>query len=948
MIAKRGIVFPGFFMILLFFSWDLSAQNIPLGEVKGIVKDSSLNYLLPSATVSVYKKNDKLQSYTLTDSRGTFSLTGLPLGDTLFIHISFIGYATYSSSFVLESSKPVKNIGLIYLEKSSKTLENINVYAPVIMKGDTLEFNPEAFELDKNAVAEDLLKKLPGVIVWGDGTITVNGRQIEKLLVNGKPFMTGDTKIATQNIPKNAIEKVQVYQEAINEYNPYDSITSINIQLRKNSRKGYFGKISASLGTDEKYEGVFTQSAFTPKTQISLVGQTNNVNRPANDLNSILKNASFKGTSAQVEYDNDFNLPGRNEQMSGGFLMTHDFNSIFEETRQNRLTVKSFYNDVQNHTIKETQTTNYFGLDSTFLQRNQNGIQNDPKSWNADISYDMKKYSDTFHINAQYSHTELNNDEVSFQELLSPANLKISRGSQQINSFATEDIVHFKTAYKHVGFKSGPRFLNWGIKYDFTSRIPEEERGTKISVENELDPQKNRHYNRAYSLSKTRNTQTISFRLGNFSDVLFYKERFFSRLNIFLENDMDFLDEKANNHVKDFDTSNHIYFKNQYLSVKSDHKELNISPGLFIGTNFLKIFSGRFQKSVDFQLRTKAIFHTENFRSQHAFQSYNNSYSGILPSAGVSYINFQYGNFSDNYNIQFNSSYKNPMLEELVPLTDSSNIYFLQKGNILLKPQKDFNLTLSYRRNNHGKRRRGLSYGGNLQWNKADNFIGDSLLLDELGRYIRYATNFKSQQTISGGLFFKNAYNLGGNQLQVQLNLKGSYIKNPGYFGFVNSPQVDKTITNIFRWSDSASIYYLYKDILVINLFQGFNRYRAKQTGPSGSNYRNNETITRMGLGVKMNKKITLNSTFSVNSYSGNIYNNRIAIWNAFVSVRFLKSNNLELKLSALDLLNQNKGIIYYGNSYSVTRGTTNLLHQYFMVGISFYPRKFGKNEKRR
>ena len=389
---------------------------------------------MPSATVSVYKKNDKLQSYTLTESRGTFSLTGLPLGETLFIHISFIGYATYSSSFVLDSSQLLKNLGLVYLEKDNKALENINVYAPVIMKGDTLEFNPEAFELDKNAVAEDLLKKLPGVIVWGDGTITVNGRQIEKLLVNGKPFMTGDTKIATQNIPKNAIEKVQVYRESVDNFNPYDSITSINIQLRKNSRQGYFGKITTSAGTDEKYEGGFSQSAFTPKTQLSLVGQMNNVNRPANDFNSILKNASFKGTSAQVEYDNDFNLPGRNEQTSGGFFMTHDFNSIFEETRQNRLTVKSFYNDVQNHTMKETQTTNYFGFDSTFIQKNREVIQNNPKSWNTDISYDKKKYKDTFHINARYSYTEINNNEVSLQELLSPANLKFSGGHQQINS----------------------------------------------------------------------------------------------------------------------------------------------------------------------------------------------------------------------------------------------------------------------------------------------------------------------------------------------------------------------------------------------------------------------------------------------------------------------------------------------------------------------------------
>ncbi|QEC73518.1 Plug domain-containing protein [Arachidicoccus ginsenosidivorans] len=104
------------------------------------------------------------------------------------------------------------------------------------MNGDTLEFNADAFHLDPNAVAEDLLRKLPGVVVWGDGTITVHGREVSRVLVNGKPFFGGDTKVATQNLPKKAVEKVQVYQQSKNKDNPLDSITEVNIQLKKAKR----------------------------------------------------------------------------------------------------------------------------------------------------------------------------------------------------------------------------------------------------------------------------------------------------------------------------------------------------------------------------------------------------------------------------------------------------------------------------------------------------------------------------------------------------------------------------------------------------------------------------------------------------------------------------------------------------------------------------------------
>ena len=215
--------------------------------IYGSVKDTSLNYFMQAATVSVYKTdNGSLLSYTLTNSLGEFTIRHLPSHISLTVTISFIGYQSYSKIFTVTGETLELNLGEIDLKKDEKVLENVVVKPPPVrMHGDTLEFSAAAFELDKNAVAEDLLKKLPGIIVWGDGTITVNGRQISKLLVDGKPFFGGDTRVATQNIPKSSIDKVQVYQEFIDPNNPLDSITSINFKLKKSQHSGYFGLLSA-------------------------------------------------------------------------------------------------------------------------------------------------------------------------------------------------------------------------------------------------------------------------------------------------------------------------------------------------------------------------------------------------------------------------------------------------------------------------------------------------------------------------------------------------------------------------------------------------------------------------------------------------------------------------------------------------------------------------------
>ncbi|MCH5689671.1 hypothetical protein LWM68_38865 [Niabella sp. W65] len=145
----------------------------------------------------------------------------------------------------------------------------VKAVVPITMNGDTLEINPAAFKLDSNAVVEDMLRRVPGITMWGDGTITVNGRKVNNVYVDGKPFF-GDPAMATQNLPKNAIEKIQVYKET--DYtkdniddNPADSMLTMNIKLREDKKFGYFGKAGAGIGTDGRYEADASGLAYNKR-----------------------------------------------------------------------------------------------------------------------------------------------------------------------------------------------------------------------------------------------------------------------------------------------------------------------------------------------------------------------------------------------------------------------------------------------------------------------------------------------------------------------------------------------------------------------------------------------------------------------------------------------------------------------------------------------------------
>ncbi|HEY9535714.1 MAG TPA: hypothetical protein VIQ77_14355, partial [Mucilaginibacter sp.] len=284
-------------------------DTINVGTVTGLLRDSVHNYVMASATLAIYKvKDNELVSYQLSNNFGKFQFKLMPVGVPLRIVVTHVGYISTKKEFIISPKTKTIDLKTINIQRIDLSLKEVVIsaaQAPMQMHGDTLEFNASAFKLDTNAVMEDLLRKLPGVTVWGDGAITVNGKTISRLLVDGKDFFGGDNKIALQNIPKNSVQKVQVYQNK-EDKDPITPKTEMNIVLKKDKKDGFFGKFGLGGGTREHYAADGMITYFSPKTQVAVVGAYNNVNKTAYNVNTLMGFNSFKGEGINNDYHSDF------------------------------------------------------------------------------------------------------------------------------------------------------------------------------------------------------------------------------------------------------------------------------------------------------------------------------------------------------------------------------------------------------------------------------------------------------------------------------------------------------------------------------------------------------------------------------------------------------------------------------------------------------------------
>lgn len=322
----------------------LIAFNASGADITGSVADN-LGEPVINATLRLLRPDSTFIRGKVTDFNGHFSFADVKPGKYI-LQTDYTGFAPYDTDVQIDSASQRINLGTISLSEKSLMLAQVEVVAvktQVKVKGDTIEYNADSYQTRPNAVVEDLIKRLPGVEISSDGKITAHGREVTKILLDGKEFFGDDPTVASKNLPVDIVDKLQIVerksdQARLTGVDDGEDETVINLSIKKGKNNGWTGNVEAGYGTDSRYKGAFTVNRFWDGNQLTILGNANNINDIGfNDSGARWRRRSDdNGISESQSLGLNFNIGNKEILRVGGnvFYSHADRNSTEQTDRQ--------------------------------------------------------------------------------------------------------------------------------------------------------------------------------------------------------------------------------------------------------------------------------------------------------------------------------------------------------------------------------------------------------------------------------------------------------------------------------------------------------------------------------------------------------------------------------------------------------------------------------------
>lgn len=397
-----------FLLILLSLTLSLNAQQSAL---KGSVADEQGNPL-PYATVVLLLPTDStLANYGITDNSGTFEIRNIPAASYI-LQASYLGYQTLHQNLSLPLSKG-NSVGTLILKARPVNLGAVDISAehiPMLIKKDTIEYNAAAFKTRTDAVAEELLKKLPGVEVDRSGNIKAQGEDVTQVLVDGKEFFSNDPKVATKNLPAEAVDKVQVYNKKSDESEltgiedgSYEK--TINMILKSGKKSAWFGNVEAGGGTDDHFQTAARIFHFTPVNQFAVLGMLNNINKFGFTFSDYIDFSGGMGAlmnggeDMRITLEDDGSLPMDFGQSINGLVTSGaaGINYTHEFRKHNRMNI-SYMGSGTDKNLEESSESRNFTPSGFFLQNSITSRQSSQRSNRINLGW-RNRLDSTRHFN---------------------------------------------------------------------------------------------------------------------------------------------------------------------------------------------------------------------------------------------------------------------------------------------------------------------------------------------------------------------------------------------------------------------------------------------------------------------------------------------------------------------------------------------------------------------
>lgn len=911
-----------FISCLLLSSYMVSAQN---RSIQGVIRDSIAKRALNAATVSLVNANDSsLVGFARTNETGNFVFKNIAPGAYL-ISVSYVGY---QPKWIAVTSTNVGNtidMGILYLNDVNN-LSTVTVTArrpPVVINGDSIEFNSENFKTAPNAVVEDLLKKMPGIEVDKSGGITVNGKTVTKVFVNGKEFFTGDPKMATKNLPADAVDKIQVYdrksdQAMFTGIDDGSEETAINLKLKKDRNRSTFGKVNGGAGTPSVFDAQGNINVINNDEQFSAIGTANNTNRQNFSNRSIINFSGGggvrPGAGAGVTInigggssgETDANAQGIAETLSIGGNYSNLFNSKKIEFNAN-----TAISDVERHNNSRSFTQNLIPGNLFNRESKSNSVtRNQQQNFGSTIDHKVSEsfsYKFTPSLGWQQSSSTSEDSTMTYlpNGVLTNSNNTISSSISDAINASTNLLLRKKFAKKGRTISSNitqsyNQSNSTGSQYTGQFNY----NGGLLSTDSILDQQNIRKGNSTSYSANIIYTEPVSKRALIEFNTYLSKTIGSSSKKVFDQNNLTDAYDLLNNRLTNEFNSEYTY-SGGGMSYRSNQKKFNFATGISV---------------------QNAVLDGENISAKTKLSQ---SFQDILPNA-----NFKY-NFSQtkNLNIDYRTSTNQPSITQLQPVLDQSNINRQVIGNPDLKRSYVHNLNIRFF---SSKVLAGKNFFSTLNASTTNNSIVnyDSVLPNRI--ILSKPVNVNGAYRVNGTV----NYGFGIKKLNARLNfgLNAGLNNNISYANGLLNTIVTKSTGPSLTYS------YILEDVIDINLSA---RYSFSKTSNEVNPTLNTNFLTKV-FGADMTNylpfNIVLNQSlnYTINTGRAEGFNTAIPIWNASFSKFFMKNKRAEIKVSAFDLLNKNIGISRNVLQNQIVDRSYNVINQYFLLSFTYSLQKSG------
>lgn len=891
-------------LLMILFSPMAFAQQSGV-NVTGSVVEQGSDTPIEQATVRLLNVKDSAMVRGVVSARnGSFTLKNVKKGSYL-LHITFIGYDPLYQPLQITGKKNPVNVGKLELSDGAIELGEAVVIgkAPeVTVRNDTVEYNADSYKVTEGSVLEDLLKKMPGVEVDSEGKITVNGKEVKKVMVDGKEFFSDDPKVASKNLPAKMIDKLQVLDKKsdmaqMTGFDDGEEETVINLTVKPGMKQGWFGNAYGGYGSKDRYEGNAMVNRFVNNDQITFMGGANNTNNMGfSDLASTM----FSGMGGGG---------GRRGGFGAGSGITSSGNAglnFSKEFKPDKLTLggNTRYSHSDNDARSKSNRQNILPGDSSSYDNSE--AMSRTKSDNFGVDFRLEWKPDTmtqliFRPSFSFSHSMNDNfsDATTLDNERDTVNTNKSSNYSESNGYNLNASIDFSRKLNNKGrvFSATLSGGNSDSYSDGMNRSDIVYFNQTDALKNSIIDQRSRYDNKGFNyrayVSWVEPIGHNNFIQATYSISQRKQEALKNVYNQDADGIYNVLDSAYSQSYR-----NNFISQRASLSFKSQRAKFNYTIGLNLDPSYSS---------------------SENFVGDTTLSKITRKVVNLSPMAQFNYMFDK----RTNLRIMYNGRTSQPSMTQLQPVADISDPTNITIGNPDLNPRYTNNVFIRFQQFTPEKQRAFMI------------MANGSYIINDIVSYTSY-----NQETGVKTTTYKNVNgNYSGNvrmMLNTPLKNKKFSINSMTMASFANSNgyiNEEKNTNRNLILSERGGIDFRssYLDLGV----NGNIRYNATSNSLQKEN---NQNTFNYGAGgyttiyLPLNFKIESDVNWSTNSGYGDGFKQNEVLWNASASKSFLKNNQGTLRFKIYDILQQRSNISRSVTASYIQDSEYNTLGSYFMV----------------